>query len=219
MKVAGVDEAGRGPVIGPLVMAGVIIDESQEQELTELGVKDSKLLSDAQRKRFYDAIIAKYPHFIIIVDPKEIDAALESPTNNLNLLETQKMAMIINKLDPDKAIIDAPSTNIAKFTETLKTYLKKDLIIQAEHKADLIYPVVSAASILAKETREMLVEQIKQNHCVDCGSGYPADPKTKSFLEENYDNPKFSGLFRKTWATYKNMVEKKSGKQKSLGEF
>ncbi len=219
MKLAGVDEAGRGPVIGPLVVAGVMIDESQEHELITLGVKDSKLLSDLQRKRFYDAIIAKYEHFIIVVEPDEIDAAVESTTSNLNLLETQKMAMIINKLVPDKVIIDAPSTNIAKFTETLRTYLKKDTTIQAEHKADLIYPVVSAASILAKETREMLVEEIKRKHNVDCGSGYPADPKTKEFLRENYNNPKYIYLFRKSWATYKNMVKEKAIKQRSLGDF
>ncbi len=216
MRIAGIDEAGRGPVIGPLVVAGVIIDESQEGELVSLGVKDSKLLSPEHRKRLYDAIIAKYEHFIIVVEPKEIDETLASPTTNLNLLETQKMAMIINKLVPDKAIVDAPSVNTAKFTETLRTYLKKETAIHAEHKADLIYPVVSAASILAKETREMILEELRVKHNANFGSGYPADPITKGFLERNFQKKEFDALFRKSWATYKNLLK---GKQKSLGEF
>ena len=214
--VCGVEEAGRGPVIGPMVLAGVIIDEQDEQQLIDIGVKDSKLLSPKQREDLYDKIsmIAKN-FFIVIISPEEIDDALNNPDMNLNLLEAKTSAKIINELRPDKAILDCPSNNINSYANDVKfSLLDKSTEIISEHKADVNYPVVSAASIIAKVTRDNEIKKLKEEYNVDIGSGYPSDPKTIEFLKDNYDKYTF---FRKTWETYKRVANNKN--QKKIGEF
>jgi ribonuclease HII len=214
--LCGIDEAGRGPVIGPLVSAGVIIEEKDEPKLKAIGVKDSKLLTPAQREVLFKKIIAVVKDYSIkILEPHQIDAALNDPDLNLNWLEANTMAAIINELKPDKVIVDCPSNNIKAFTDYLKNKLKVKADIKAEHKADLNHPVVSAASILAKVTRDKEIEKIKQKIKQNIGSGYPADPITQEFLKKNYK--KYPKIFRKTWASYRNVAGPE--KQKNLGEF
>ena len=211
MKILGVEEAGRGPVIGPLVMVGILIDEEKEQNLVNIGVKDSKQLSPLQREQMYDRILeAAEKYKIIILQPKDIDATLNSPDTNLNWLEADTSIKIINELDPDKAILDCPSNNCSVYTAYVLERLKdKDTEIISEHKADEKYPVVSAASIIAKVTRDKEVAKIRAKIGIDFGSGYPSDPKTVSFLKENYDK---YDIFRKTWASYKKVAAQKSQK-------
>src|SRR3989304_780405 len=103
MLICGIDEAGRGPVIGPLVICGVLVDEEGEEELKSIGVKDSKLLTKKQREALFDKIkkIAKNYH-LIIVQPAEIDLAVTgTDVKNLNFLEAKKTIEIINKLSPE----------------------------------------------------------------------------------------------------------------------
>lgn len=215
MKVCGIDEAGRGPLIGPLVMAGVMVEEENRELLKKLEVKDSKLLTKKRREDLFDKIKDISEYFILIVEPEEIDAALNNPDLNLNKLEGLKIAEIINNLNPDKAIVDAPSTNIESFKEYLIQFLdNKEVDLTLEHKADEKYEVCSAASILAKVVRDREIETIHDKHG-DCGSGYPSDPKTKEFLKENWK--KHPEVFRKTWATYENIANSK--KQKNLSDF
>jgi ribonuclease HII len=97
-QILGIDEAGRGPVIGPLIVAGVMIEEGTEKNLE--GVKDSKLLAHGKRMMLDKKIRDVSEFFLIEVSPKEIDETLESPTSNLNWLEAQKQADIINELKP-----------------------------------------------------------------------------------------------------------------------
>lgn len=214
--IVGIDEAGRGPVIGPLVVAGVKVKECDLDKLKQLGVKDSKLIAPKKRERMYEQIINIVEDYeILVIEPKEVDEALESDNLNLNWLEAIKSAMIINKLKGDKAIVDCPSNNIQAYTDYLIIYLKdktKELI--CEHKADLNYISVSAASILAKVVRDRTIEKLKIKYG-NIGSGYPSDPKTKRFLQENWS--KYPELFRKTWSSYK-VLERKSG-QESLSNF
>jgi ribonuclease HII len=214
MKVCGIDEAGRGPVIGPLVIAGVVADESAKQRLVNLEVKDSKKILPKKREFLYDKIIAAVNDYhIIIIQPEEIDDALNSASLNLNWLEAIKSAMIVNKLQPDKVILDAPSNNIQAYVDYFKVYLKnKDVEVVCEHKADEKYPEVSAASILAKVVRDREVEKLRQKYG-NLGSGYPSDPVTKEFLKKNWD--KCPNIFRKSWASYKNVVPK----ERQLTEF
>ena len=126
-----------GPVIGPMVMAGILIQEKDIPKLKSLGVKDSKLLTKKKRKELFDKIkkIAK-AHKIIIVQPKEIDQALESEELNLNWLEAHKAAEIINKLKPDKAILDCPSNNIPAWEAYLKKHIKIKTRLTLSHKAE-----------------------------------------------------------------------------------
>ena len=214
--IAGIEDAGRGPIIGPMVLAGVSIEEDKITELKEMKVKDSKLLTPKKRQELYSKIIAVAKDYkIIIVEPKEIDEALESDSLNLNWLEAIKFAQIINYLKPDKAIVDCPSPNIKAYKEYLMVYLKdKNIDLICEHKADVNYPIVSASSIIAKVTRDREVEKLKKKYG-DFGSGYLADPKTKKFFDENWE--KHPEIFRKTWTPYKDHINGKD--QKKLGEF
>lgn len=214
--ILGIDEAGRGPVIGPLVIAGVAIEEGDEKKLTALHVKDSKLLTPKQRTDLYQKIlkIAK-SYEIIIVPPAEIDFAVRGEDGlNLNWLEARKSAEIINKIAPRKAIIDCPSTNIPEYTSYIKNLLNTDTELVLEHKADENYVVVSAASIIAKVTRDNEIAELKKKYG-NIGSGYPADPATQEFLEENWD--RCPEIFRKSWASYRNVIKEKG--QKKLGEY
>ena len=216
--ICGIDEAGRGPVLGPLVMCGLLIIDKDEKQLVRLGVKDSKLLTKKKREFLFDKIKdISYKAEIIVINPDEIDHAVNNHDGlNLNKLEARKTADIINLLKPDKAIVDAPSNNIKSYKQYLFELIKnKKIELVLEHKADLNYPVVSAASILAKVTRDAEVGRIKKKIKIDFGSGYMTDPKTVKFLEKYYE--KHPDLFRKSWFPYQNMLNKKF--QSKLEDF
>ncbi len=214
MIIAGIDEAGRGPLIGPLVVAGVKI--ADEKKLEGLGIKDSKLLSPRQRELLFDKVKEIVDQYSIIkVSPQEIDETLGSDSSNLNWLEADCTAEILNELQPEKAIVDAPSNNIPKYTAYLKDKLDKETDLVVEHKADFNYVVVSAASILAKVTRDREIEKIKKEIGINFGSGYPSDPLTQKFLHDHYSD--FPDIFRKSWESYKKVLKKKE--QSSLGDF
>jgi ribonuclease HII len=221
MLIAGIDEAGRGPVIGPMVMAICVMDDSDIPILEEIGVKDSKLLTPKKRKEIYDKLINLIDYEYVVLTNDDIDNALNSENLNLNLLEGLQSAIITNKLmskikrknmKMDKIILDCPSTSVAKYEDYFKMNLiDKDITVVAEHKADSKYLIVGAASVIAKEIREMEIAKIKKKYSIEFGSGYPSDPRTKAFIEKNYD--KYS-IFRKTWKTYTNILAKK--KQQKL---
>ncbi len=211
----GVDDAGRGPAIGPLILAGVLIKKDTEAKLKELGAKDSKLLSPKKRNEIFQKVKSSVIRFHYeITSPKEIDDC-----ENLNDLEAIKTAMIINKLSEKlegeiEAIIDCPSVNTAAWQAFLeKLVTNKKIKLSAEHKADFNHPVVSAASIIAKETREEQVEKIKKEFGISFGSGYPSDPKTVEFLEKNYNNPEIASIIRHSWGTIKNLNKGKNQKK------
>lgn len=210
MKIIGVDDAGRGPVIGPMVLTGVIAEEGEEKNIKKTGAKDSKLLNTKQRKLISDILKKTYTYSVEKVEPKEID---NFP--NLNNLEAIKTGIIINKLMKDlnekvKVYVDCPSVNTLAWSEYLKnTLIKKDLIeLHCEHKADFKYPIVSAASIISKETREDELKKLKKELNINFGSGYPADPKTKDFLVKTFGEEKYNKIIRKSWKTYKNIQDK-----------
>lgn len=219
--VCGVEEAGRGPVIGPMVMCGVLIEEADIPKLKSIGAKDSKLLTSRTREILYSQITRMVVDYkIVIISPKEIDDALNSTELNLNWLEAITSAGIINALNPTKATLDCPSNNDAAYTNYVKKHLNaanKHVKIISEHKADLHYPEVSAASILAKVTRDREIIKLKEKYKMNFGSGYPSDAVTRGFLEKYYNDEKYSSIFRKTWAPYKNLLLKKN--QKNLGDF
>lgn len=216
MKIIGIDDAGRGPVLGPMVLTGVLIDDKKEEiKIKEWGAKDSKLLTPKQRKILSDKIKETYTYEREIIKPKEID---DFP--NLNNLEAIKSGMIINKLmkgidEKVKVIVDCPSVNTKAWGEYLmNTIIKKDMVeLACEHKADFNYPVVSAASIISKETREDELKRLKKELDINFGSGYPADPKTKDFLVATFGEKKYDSLIRKTWSTYKKIADR-MGQQK-----
>lgn len=216
--ILGIDEAGRGPVVGPLVIAGALISDSSQNKLVRLRLKDSKLLTQVQREKAFDKITKVLEgHQILVIDPAEIDRAVNGHDGlNLNWLEAQKTVEIIDKFGPDIVYIDCPSTNVGRYKDyVLGKIQKKNAKLVAEHKADTKYPIVSAASILAKVTRDREIEKMQQNVADPIGSGYPSDPVTVEFLKKNY--AKYPRLFRKSWRTYQSLGKGK--KQRKLDEF
>ncbi|MCX6710068.1 MAG: ribonuclease HII [Candidatus Woesearchaeota archaeon] len=216
--VCGIDEAGRGPAVGPMVICGASFPENISDKLKEIGVKDSKLLLPEEREELFEKVteLCKKKYYIIIISPDEIDSAVAE--KDLNWLEARKTAEIINFLRPNKAIIDCPNPNTKSYSEYIRERLiDKKTEIVAEHKADFKYPVVGAASILAKVTRDAEIEKIKEKIGIDFGSGYPSDPKTKKFIEENFDNKKFASIIRHSWSPVKARVSEKE--QSRLGDF
>ena len=169
MKI-GIDEAGRGSVIGPLVVCSFA--SSSQTELMELGVKDSKDLSKKKREELYQVLV-KLPHNVIVCSPKRID-----DSHNLNHLEVELFAESLSGMPEGEIMLDACDVDAARFARNVSVLSKRDC--NAEHKADENHPEVSAASIIAKVTRDNCVEQLSRELDMDLGSGYPSDPKTKA---------------------------------------
>jgi len=218
--IAGIDEAGRGPVLGPMVMVALAVKEENLKKLEWMGVKDSKLLSPQVREELFERIREVVHDFRIeVIEPDAIDLSLNETESNLNWLEAETSARMVSELDPDKIIVDCPSVNIEAYKRYFSARLsgavkdKAELIV--EHKADFNYIVVAAASVVAKVIRDRNIEKIKNEIGMDFGSGYMSDPKTKAFLEKYFKE--HSVLFRKSWQSYKDVEESKL--QKKLGEF
>lgn len=212
-RICGIDEAGRGPVIGPMVLAGVAMEEDDLGKLKKLGVKDSKQHTPAQREMLFKKIISISDGFHIIkLSPMQIDRTLQNPDTNLNWLEADTSVKIISRLAPDKAVLDCPSTNIKAYMDYIAQRLGKKTQLVVEHKADENYPIVSAASILAKVTRDNEIKRLREQYG-DLGSGYPSDPQTQAFIKKHHDLP----IYRKTWTSWKRIEDEKN--QRKLGDF
>ncbi|MFH1134170.1 MAG: ribonuclease HII [Nanoarchaeota archaeon] len=206
MLICGIDEAGRGPVLGPMVMAGVAIEEKDNYTLVQLGVKDSKQLTPRRRKALAKKIREMARWKLVVISPQEIDEAVRSKTSNLNWLEATTMARILHELKPDKAWIDCPSVNINAFQARLEKELGgQEVELVLEHKADANFPIVGAASIIAKVARDQEIDRIEQRIGLPIGSGYPADPVTVKFLTEHGKD--FPDVFRKSWKPWKAQAQ------------
>jgi ribonuclease HII len=219
MLVAGVDEAGRGCVIGPLVVVGVAVRTENLQLLAELGVKDSKLLTAKKREALYPEIIKlTQNHHIIKVPPAQIDKVVRSSRvlHKLNRLEAQTMAKIIDALKPDEAYVDAADVLEQRFGNHVSECLRYKTKIVSKHKADRTYPVVSAASIIAKVERDGEIAKLKEKYG-DFGTGYLTDDKTmvflKQLLEKDGDYP---SCIRKSWKPARKAKSELGTVQKTL---
>ena len=221
MRILGVDEAGRGCVLGPLVVAGVLVDEKSQSELLELGVKDSKLLSSRRREQLAVEIerVAISTH-IVRLSPAEIDKAVNRrrKLHKLNRLEAQAMARVIQILKPDIAFVDASDVLPNRYEQHIKECLTLSVQVVSEHKADINYPVVSAASIIAKVERDRCIKDLKGKHG-DFGSGYMTDPKTSAFLITlARKHSKYPGFVRCSWKPAKAARRRARTKQTKLPE-
>ncbi len=214
MIVAGIDEAGRGPVIGPMVIAGIAMRKHLIKELTEIGVKDSKKMTPNKRKNLFPKILELADEYVIrIISPHEIDKAVNMKIGRkyglLNRMEAKIIAEIILELKPQVAIVDSPGVNEETFKKMVMESINKKLEVNiiSEHKADEKYPIVSAASIIAKVKRDEIIENLKKEYG-DFGSGYPSDPKTREFLKKYYiKNKEFPDIVRKSWKTLEKIKE------------
>ncbi len=203
MDILGIDEAGRGSVLGPMVIAGVIVPEKMEKVLERMGVKDSKRLTPNRRTILSRKLKKMFDYEIVVISAREIDE-MRAEGINLNEIEKNAMESILLKLKPEKAIVDAVDVKAERFQENLRKDTGIDVI--AEHKADDKYIEVSAASIIAKAERDDQIAQINKEFIKSggIGSGYPSDPKTKEFLT-NYTYDEMPDFVRRSWATVAKM--------------
>jgi ribonuclease HII len=218
MLVAGVDEAGRGCVIGPLVVAGVALQRDDLPRLAELGVKDSKLLTPKKREELYPEILRLTQSHTIKVPPNEIDKAVFSARrlHKLNRLEAQTMAAVINALKPDEAYVDAADVVENRFKLHIRERLETKTRIISRHKADRIYPVVSAASIIAKVERDREIASLRLEFG-DFGSGYLTDERTMNFLKQLLcKNGDYPACVRKSWKPAVRAKSEMGTEQKKL---
>ncbi|UCC18798.1 MAG: ribonuclease HII [Promethearchaeota archaeon] len=204
-----------GSVLGPMVLCGICFNKSKINFLSELGVKDSKKLSPKKRSELAHILKKNcHSHKIIVISPQEIDERVINKIT-MNRLEELKMAEIINELRPDTIYIDAADVNEQRFgksIEKLLNYSPKKII--SKHKADDIYPIVSAGSIVAKDKRDAIIKELNEKYG-NFGSGYPSDVRTVDFLRDyikrNKKVPKFA---RKSWDTTKKIINEELSSKK-----
>jgi ribonuclease HII len=247
-KVIGIDEAGKGPVIGSMFIGFSIIYlanglkdlNNYQTHLKELGVKDSKKLTPKKRNEIYQKLKQEMDIKYVQLTPALIDTNYFSG-GTLHELELSGIVQILESEKPNLVIIDALTSKPEAFGEEILKRLSFECKIISENKADSKYEIVGAASIIAKELREQELREINNNvanilslpspspespHSIT-GSGYPSDGKTRAFLEQHWNNKEFEFIFRKSWATYSNVsgekgqlrVERKDPKQKTLDGY
>jgi ribonuclease HII len=205
MLLLGVDEAGKGPVIGSMFVAGLVVEEEQLFDLAAWGVRDSKQLSADRRKMLSKRISAAAADlYILEVAPRVIDELRHVMT--MNELMVRSFAQVLARLRADRAILDAADVDEARFAERVRAQSGTSMEILAEHQADQRHPVVSAASILAKVRRDESIREIEAAFSCQIGSGYPSDPQTieflKSWLKDHGELPPFA---RHSWSTAQNI--------------
>lgn len=212
--VAGIDEAGRGPVLGPLVLAVGTMHKRDEERLLEIGVRDSKLLSARERSRQYAKLKKCLQEYCTAkIEPFELDKLMDR--KSLNEIEAMRAAQLLNELKqkPELVIVDSPDPIQENFARRIKKYISFDAVVRTEHKADCNHPIVSAASIIAKVERDREIRLLAKKHG-RIGSGYPHDELTinfiKKYLEKNGRLPDFA---RKSWDTSQRLLDEKFQKK------
>jgi len=211
--IGGVDEAGKGSVLGPMVI-GAVAAPSMEA-CADLGVYDSKVLTRRRREALFEEISAAFSTTVVVIAAHEIDAFRKEMT--LNDVVVRAHASALEKLDVTCAYVDACDVNARRYGTTLSGLLSREIAIISEHKADARYPVVSAASICAKVTRDRLIDELAEEYG-RIGSGYPSDPVTIAFLEEAIKKTGTAPpIARHSWKTVANITGKVA--QTSLFEF
>ena len=200
--LCGVDEAGKGAVLGPLVVAAV--GAADQAEFEGLGVKDSKLLLPAKRKELSGLICSRFPFKILVIEPGEID--LFRMRMNMNAIMARAHARVITDLGASVAYVDACDVNARRYGSMVKNSVGCDCRIISEHHADSTWPLVSAASIVAKVFRDEAIAELGSTYG-EIGSGYPSDKTTVAFLEEylsSFGKPPLCA--RASWQTTRTLI-------------
>jgi ribonuclease HII len=202
--ICGVDDAGRGSLLGPLVIAGVSIKRSKIKKLSKMGIRDSKTLTPAVREKLYKKIIKFADNYCIArINPKTIDKSVRN--HKLNSLEAKYMAKVISKLKPNITYVDSCDVNPTRYGKEIHRMANRGKI-RSYHHADSRFVIVSAASILAKVNRDKAIAKLRKEH--NLGSGYPSDKKTINFVSNYISKNKVIPIFvRKSWKPVQKMIE------------
>ncbi|MBO3762929.1 MAG: ribonuclease HII [Thermoproteota archaeon] len=217
MIVSGSDEAGRGSVIGPLVIATVTINQEDEEKFKEIGVKDSKKLSPRKREVISKVIKENCISYkVSYLKPKVIDSYVwkRIKMKTLNYLEAKVISRHIIKLSPDIAYVDSPYSKPETFKVMIKKLIgNKNTKIFSANKAEDKWVEVACASIIAKVERDKAVRKIAKKYGF-FGSGYPSDKRTRNFLRKVISKSDKCDFVRWSWKT----IDKLSLRQLKLTE-
>lgn len=229
--MCGADEAGRGAILGPLVVSIVGVKSASVRRLTDIGVRDSKLLSEKKRKHLFDDIVSIATAVKIkCITPAEINEAMGSDIS-LNEIEAKAFSELFNGIGEEISAVylDSPDVIPERFGIRFCMYSTKPTKVVgvksetekgvrytriiSEHKADARYPVVSAASIIAKVTRDAEIAKLQKRLKMRIGSGYPSDELTIKTIRDNLKHVGLGEHIRFRWSTLDRI------KQTSLLEF
>ena len=204
MQICGIDDAGRGSMLGPLVIAGILLDKKNIRKLSALGVKDSKKLSPKLRESLYKKILEIVDDYHVAkISPRIIDASVKK--HCLNDLEAKYMAKVVARLNPEVSFVDSCDVNPSRFGRNI-SQLSGNHKIKSYHHADSRFVVVSAASILAKVSRDRAILKLRKEY--DLGSGYPSDSTTVKFVTKYYaKNNEMPNFVRKSWKPVKKILK------------
>lgn len=199
--IAGIDEAGRGPVIGPMCVSGVMIPERGQMRIN---LRDSKRLSVGRRAQIASVLEKKYDFYTLKVSASEIDEMRMQKGMKMDEIVVDSFVDVIKRLRPTKVYVDAADVNEARFGANIREKCS-GIEIVSEHKADEKYPIVAAASILAKVRRDESIEDLRKKIGKDIGSGYPSDQRTIDFLRE-LRGKKIPSYVRHSWKTVERLI-------------
>jgi ribonuclease HII len=216
MDMIGVDEAGKGPVLGPMVAAAVRADPDALPD----DVDDSKRLTPARRESLAATLRADaaVDVGVAVVTTDRID----DPETDMNTLTVAAQAEAVAAVaDGDDAVLaDAGDVSESRFADRLAEHAADrgaSVSVTAEHGADERHAVVGAASVIAKVERDERVSAIATEYG-DVGSGYPSDPTTRTFLREYVrEHGTLPACARASWQTCADLLA--AAEQSSLSEF
>ncbi len=214
MRIAGLDEAGRGSLLGPLAVAIVVVRAEDQASLRAAGAKDSKLLPPRSRERVARAVMRIADWRVLLIPPWAVDRSTRARGGNLNRLEAAAFAKLISAANPDIAIVDSPDPVAERFgslVEGMAAGMGARTRVLARHHADLLYPVVGAASVVAKVHRDRAIAAYRARYG-DLGSGYPHDGRTLRFLLSWTTRWRdYPYIARREWATLRRIEQKDRG--------
>lgn len=186
-----------------MVVGGLWVPAERVEELAGLGARDSKELSRDRRAEILDRVQEVALHWqVVLVPPEQIDG------ENLTQLELEALAKLIRAHPADRIFLDVPTPpkGIAHFLQALEERVGRSLPLVGENRADQTYPIVGAASILAKVTRDRELEAIRATYG-DVGWGYPGEPRVKEFLTDWYRREgRFPPVVRRRWSTAREIA-------------
>lgn len=225
--LCGGDEAGRGAILGPLVISIVAVKSSSLHKLSEIGVRDSKMLSEKRRNQLYDEIVDISSSIKVDkIYPNEINEAMRNHIS-INELEAIRFAGLFDQMSErvSSVYLDSPDVIAERFGTRFKMLSTKPIKVDgikmkkekgvrytrviAEHKADVRYPIVSAASIIAKVTRDREIRKLEKELKLRIGSGYPSDYKTIDIIKRNLKSGALNNCIREKWSTMERVRQTK----------
>lgn len=203
--ILGLDEAGRGSVVGPLVVGGFLVGRQQLDRLHATGACDSKTLSPEERERIYEELGHVGECDSVVLPPREIDRYVT--LGLLNELEARAFGTLVARLAPQEVHADACDTNPRRFARSVARWAGRSVRIVARHHADRDDPIVGAASIVAKVRRDRAIARLREQLGDELGSGYPSDPRTIGFLRSRLaTEPAVPAWVRASWATMQRVM-------------